>query len=151
MPWKGNAGVYIQLYFIVVMNGEHDKRNRCSPTVISCVPSCCELASLFKCQSESHQSKLKPGTWTYISVLNVTPQTMRWVMFHLQASFAFWEYTGIGHFCHAMGNSLETLSQQVYCVFVFFFAAFYKLRIATAGRGGSIPLWPSLLPNHFLS
>lgn len=53
---------YMQLYFIVAMNGEHDKRNRYSPTVISHVPSCCELASLFKRQSESHQSKLKPGT-----------------------------------------------------------------------------------------
>lgn len=151
MPWKGNAGVYIQLYFIVVRNGEHDKRNRCSPTVISCVPSCCELASLFKCQSESHQSKLKPGTWTYISVLNVTPQTMRWVMFHLQASFAFWEYTGIGHFCHAMGNSLETLSQQVYCVFGFFLQPSINWGLQQQVEEEVSPSGPSLLPNHFLS
>lgn len=151
MPWKGNAGVYIQLYFIVVMNGEHDKRNRCSPTVISCVPSCCELASLFKCQSESHQSKFKPGTWTYISVLNVTPQTMRWVMFHLQASFAFWEYTGIGHFCHAMGNSLETLSQQVYCVFGFFLQPSINWGLQQQVEEEVSPSGPSLLPNHFLS
>lgn len=54
--------VYEVIYFIVVITGEQDKRNRHFATVSSCVRCCRELASVFKSQSASHQSQLKPAT-----------------------------------------------------------------------------------------
>lgn len=68
---------------------------KCSPTVIRCVCSCCELALLFKSQGNPHHPMLNPSMWINTSVPNLTPQTIRWVMFHLQANFALWEFAAI--------------------------------------------------------
>lgn len=138
MVWK----VCVYVIYVVIFHSCREWRTW-QMSKIACAPAV-RLLHYLKVSQNPHHPLVNPTMWISTSVSNLTPRTIQWVMFHLQANFALWEFIAI-MLCRQ--NALFSVTKWVipgkrrvsWCIV--FFAGPYKLRFATAGRGRSIPLW----------